>query len=153
MPRDPSLSNEEKGATKANIATGKSCRWIARQLRRNKTAIANFKRALDCPKEPPKRGPKPKLSARAARHAIRLAIDKRMPATKIRDQLGVDCHSQTILNVLNGAKFARYKKRKQAPKLTKSHKQMRLKEPVLFQLSYVAVCRRCRDHFLLVFHH
>ncbi|DAZ95921.1 TPA: hypothetical protein N0F65_012398 [Lagenidium giganteum] len=127
MPRGSEITAEERAAIQAFLSVGKSCRWIAKEIGRSKSAIADVRKCLDGENKTRRRGARPKLSRREGRRAVRLAISQQLSAAKIKQELGVQCHSQTILNVINGTNYARYKKRKQAPDLSARHRRARLK--------------------------
>ncbi|DAZ93436.1 TPA: hypothetical protein N0F65_000087, partial [Lagenidium giganteum] len=104
------LSSEEKAAINVYLYAGKSCRWIAQQLGCSMTAIVELMHDPEGQNRKPRRGRKTKLSARDAR-CIRLAIDK---------QIGLE-----MPHTDNSQHYPLRKK--WTPKLTKAHKDARLK--------------------------
>ncbi|DAZ92874.1 TPA: hypothetical protein N0F65_002986 [Lagenidium giganteum] len=127
IPRGTKITDDGCAAIRAYLAVGKSCRCIAQQGNRSKTAIADVRWSPAGESKDPRLGAKPKLTRWEARRVIRLAIEQQLSAMKIKYELGVQCHSQTILNTINGSKYARCRKQKQDPDLKPRHKKARLK--------------------------
>lgn len=126
MARGLKLSSEEKGQITAYHNDGRSNRWIARTIGRSLNVINNFIKNPTNYGKKKSSGRKKKLSDRQKREIIRKASNSTISCAKIKQQLDLNVHRNTVRNVLVKSPNIVRRKLKSAPAINNEDKNIRL---------------------------
>lgn len=126
MPRGSKLSEKEEGQIEAYHEIGHSNRWIATKLHRSHDVINKY---LEKPAQygtKKSTGRKPKLSKHQKREIVRKASNSMISGDKIKRELNLNVHRNTVLNVLKASPRIVRARMRSAPALTPADMQIRL---------------------------
>jgi len=125
MPRGKTLTPLERGQTAAYADEGRSSAWISRKLNRSRTVIQNYLRSPSTYATAKRSGRKRKMSERSERQLLREASNSAKSARQLQLSLNLPISASRTRAYLNNTVFLKYRKAKQAPPLTKDHKERR----------------------------
>ena len=127
MGRGKTLSEYEKGKIDAYSEEGRSCRAVAKLLKRSKSVVNNYMRLqknYGIKKSP---GRKKKLNKRAVRSILRSLSNQSKSIAILKSELDLNASRTTIWRVAAGCPYLKNQKMKPRPALTEAHIQARLK--------------------------
>ena len=122
MGRGRSLTSKEKSIIRA-LHGEKSYQQIADTLKRSKNAVYNYLQSLKVPKKNNKIGRPPSLTSTLKRAIVRRARTGRFNARDLKEMFNAPVSVRGVQQVLQGAEYLEYSKKKTAPKLTALHKK------------------------------
>jgi transposase len=118
MPRGKSLTEREIGQIEAFHSEGLGIREIARKINRSHNLVMNWlEKQENYGKKNKKRGRKKKLSKRDERQIIRKVSNTTKSCAKIKQELGLDVHRQTVWRTINKNPNISRQKMNKAPRL------------------------------------
>ncbi|MGF7232685.1 MAG: helix-turn-helix domain-containing protein [Arachidicoccus sp.] len=127
MPRGKSLTEREIGQIEAFHSEGLGIREIARKINRSHNLVMNWlEKQENYGKKNKKRGRKKKLSKRDERQIIRKVSNTTKSCAKIKQELGLDVHRQTVWRTINKNPNIFRQKMNKAPRLEPVHIRGRL---------------------------
>lgn len=126
MPRGTSLSVNERTKILNLRLKGETIRSIALKTNRNKCTINNFLKNPEEYGRTKRSGRPPKLTDREKRQIKRLAVNKKISPSQIRQKLTLPVSTRRIQQLLSADKNLKYQKRLAEPRLLPRHKSARL---------------------------
>lgn len=126
MPKGVSLSASEQGQISAFRSMGMSLRKISSRIGRSTTVVYNFIKSGVNYGTKKRTGRKPVVSERDKRNIKRLALNKKLSAKQIAQQLNLKVTKSRICQILKANDAISYLKRQPLPQLLPRHKTARL---------------------------
>lgn len=127
MPRDPPLTEREKGVIDHLDHEGLNKAEIARQVKRKYAAVDSYIRRRDNPQPPKKRGRPSKVSEQTKRQICRLASKSLVSCAQIKRDLQLNISIETIRTILHNSPYMVRMVPQKIPYLSKVNKNKRLK--------------------------
>lgn len=127
MPRGTSLTAYERGKIDAKREQGLRLRAIARSLHRSLAVVQNY---VNNPEEygTKRRSGRPsKVSAADKRRLVRHASNAAVSANDLRRMCDLAISKSTVLRTLHSSKVLQHRKMKKMPRLTDTHKELRVR--------------------------
>ena len=120
------LTDFEKGKIVALKESGRSNREIANNIARSPSVIDNFIKKGENYGKKGKQGRPNSLTDRNKKQLIKFASNKKVSCAKLKSDLNFNVSIETIRKSLHQTKNLTFVKMNKKPKLTESHKKIRL---------------------------
>jgi len=119
------LTQYEKGKIDQLKALNWSQRKIAEEIGRSKTVVQQYLSPKDLGRPKSARGRKKLIGPKTTNRLIKLASNKRISVSKLKESVGFTGSYKTVLRVLHNSTTLKFQKMKGKPALTPEHKNQR----------------------------